>query len=273
MTTILSYARISADGVERLWGQRGGLQAQFTRWPELGAGLPDESGLPPLKGRYFSEQPSPRFGRMDLLCKLGLGAAELCMAHAPAMTRQDVALVGASMLGSLEVDAQYHDTLLKGGPVGASPGLFVYTLPSMFLGEVAIKCGLRGRTTFINSGRTSAVAALGSGVRLIAKGRAPAVLVVAAEAVGKAARDLEFPERGLSGAAAWLLSPGQGGFREIANVRYGVAEGTRLAGGAEGFGLTHLQALEEAIKYASGTFCCGEGANAITLELLPTSLS
>ena len=171
------------------------------------------------------------------------------------------------MLGCLEVDAQYHDTLLKGGPAGASPALFVYTLPSMFLGEIAIKFGLRGRTTYINTGRTSAVAALTHGARQVDKGRALAVLVVAAEAVGEAARELEMVERGLSGAAAWLLAPGSAGFRELANVRYGAAEGERLAGGAEGFGLTHLQALEEALMYQSGTFCCGEGANAISFHL------
>lgn len=270
MTAVLSYARISAEGLDQVWAEGAHKAAHFTQWAELKAGLADDSGLPPLKGRYFSAQPSPRFGRMDLLCKLGLGAAELCMARAPDLTRQDMALVGASMLGCLEVDAKYHDGLLKGGPQGASPALFVYTLPSMFLGEIAIQFGICGRTSYISTGRTSAIAALCRGARLIEKGRAPSVLVVAAEAVGEAARALDFPERGLSGAAAWLLAPGDSGFAEIANVRFGVAEGDRLPGGAEGFGLTHLQALEEVLMYRSGTFCCGEGANAITFELLPT---
>jgi hypothetical protein len=267
MTAILSYARISAEGLDQVWAEQGPVQSRFTHWAELGAGLPGESGLPPLKGRYFSADPSPRFGRMDLLCKLGLGAAELCMAHAPDLTRQDMALVGASMLGCLEVDAEYHDRLLKGGPAGASPALFVYTLPSMFVGEIAIKFGIRGRATLINAGRLSAVAALVNGARLIEKGRAKSALVVAAEAVEQAARDLDFVERGLSGAAAWLLAPGSGGICGLSNVRYGVAEGKRLAGGAEGFGLTHLQALEEALQAGHGTLCCGEGANAITFEL------
>lgn len=267
MTAILSYARISAEGFEQAWFERGAAQTRFTRWTELQAGLPDNSGLPPLKGRYFSKEPSPRFGRMDLLCKLGLGVAELCMEHAPILTRQDVALVGASMLGCLELDAQYHDTLLKGGSAGASPALFVYTLPSMFLGEVAIKFGLRGRTTYINAGRISAPAALVHGARLIERARAPFALVIAAEAVGRAARELDVVERGLSGAAAWLLGSGNEGFRELKSVRFGVAEGTRLTGGAEGFGLTHLQALHEVLMFESGTYCCGEGANAMTLEL------
>lgn len=267
MTAILSYARISAEGFEQAWFERGAAQTRFTHWTELKTGLPDSSGLPPLKGRYFSKEPSPRFGRMDLLCKLGLGVAELCMEHAPILTRQDVALVGGSMLGCLELDAQYHDTLLKGGSAGASPALFVYTLPSMFLGEVAIKFGFRGRTSYINTGRTTALAALVHGTRLVEKARAPAVLVIAAEAVGPAARDLDVVERGLSGAAAWLLGPGSEGFRKLKSVRFGVAEGRRLTGGAEGFGLTHLQALHEVLMFESGTFCCGEGAQAISIEL------
>jgi len=267
MSAILSYARISAEGIEQVWSEQAATKSRFVHWTELGAGLPDDSGLPPLKGKYFSAEPSARFGRMDLLCKLGLGVAELCMAHAPLLTCQDVALVGASMLGSLVVDAQYHETLLKGGQAGASPALFVYTLPSMFLGEIAIKCGIRGRTTYINSGRTSVVAALAAGVRLIEKARAPFALVVAAEAVGAAVRDLDVVERGLSGAAAWLLAPGQAGFREISGVRMGTGKGRRLAGGAEGFGLTHLQALHEALMYESGSFYCGEGAQAISFEL------
>ncbi len=266
MTAILSYARISAEGIEQAWFGHGATQSRFMHWTELKAGMPDDSGLPPLKGRYFCSEPSPRFGRMDLLCKLGLGAAELCMAHAPELTRQDVAMVGGSMLGCIEVDAQYHDTLLRGGQAGASPALFVYTLPSMFLGEIAIKFGLRGRTSYINTGRTSAVAALAHGTRLVEKERVSAVLVVAAEAVGSAARDLDVVERGLSGAAAWLLSAGKVGFRDIAKVRFGVAEGKRLGGGAEGFGLTHMQALQEAQMYESGAFCCGEGFNAISFE-------
>lgn len=267
MTAIVSYARISAEGLEQFWVEQDATHSRFVRWTELGAGLPDDSGLPSLKGKYFSAEPSARFGRMDLLCKLGLGAAELCMARAPILTRQDVALVGASMLGCLEVDAQFHDSLLKGGQAGASPALFVYTLPSMFLGEIAIRFGLRGRTTHINTGRTSAIAALASGVRLIEAERSPFALVIAAEAVGAAARDLDVVERGLSSAAAWLLAPGKAGFREISSVRVGAPEGRRLAGGAEGFGLTHLQALHEAMMYESGWFYCGEGAQAISFEL------
>ena len=267
MTAIVSYARISAEGLDQVWAQDGAKQARFTHWTELNAGLTNDSGLPTLKGKYFSAEPSPRFGRMDLLCKLGLGVSELCIAHAPDLTRQEVALVGGSMLGCVEVDAQYHDTLLKGGQTGASPALFVYTLPSMFLGEIAIKFGLRGRSSYINTGRTSALAALVQGARMIEKVRAPFVLVVAAEAVGPAARDLDVVERGLSGAAAWLLSSKHKGFSEFANARFGVAEGRRLTGGAEGFGLTHLQALHEALMYESGTFFCGEGAQAISFEL------
>jgi hypothetical protein len=265
---LASYARVSVKGLEQHWAEGKHTQTKFTTWAELGAGEPDASGLPPLRGRYFRVDSSPRFGRMDLLSKLGLGVAELCMAHAPVLTRQDVALVGGSMLGCLEADANYHDTLLKGGPTGASPAMFVYTLPSMFLGEIAIKFGLRGRTSYINAGKLSAIAALANGVRLIEKGRALAVLVVAAETAGPAARELDLKEQACSGACAWLLSAEGQSECAFSNVRYGVREGEILAVGEAGFGLTHIEALEQAmLRGRNMTVRCGEGADSISIEV------
>jgi 3-oxoacyl-[acyl-carrier-protein] synthase III len=137
----------------------------------------------------------------------------------------------------------------------------------MFVGEIAIKLGIRGRTTLLNAGKLSAIAALASGVRLIERGRAPAVLVVAAEAVGPASRDLDFDSRGQSGAAAWLLAREGEALAELSNARYGVNDGEKLAEGDEGFGLTYIASLERAMLHETGRFNCGEGADAITLDL------
>jgi Beta-ketoacyl synthase, N-terminal domain len=266
---LVSYAEVSARGIGQMWADGKRMIDKFTRWETVGAADPDVSGLPPLKGRYFCTEPTPRFGRMDLLCKLGLCAAELCMAHAPELTRKDVALIGGSMLGCLEVDAQYHDTLLKGGPAGASPALFVYTLPSMFLGEIAIKFGLRGRTSYINAGTLSAIAAFANGVRLIETGREQAVLVVAAEASGTAAGQLELNSLGYSGAAAWLLTAQGPGWREIRRVRFGIAEGMALEKRRSGLGLTYVPEFELALTHITGAVHCGKGADTISIELAP----
>ncbi|CAG0999969.1 hypothetical protein PLCT2_03014 [Planctomycetaceae bacterium] len=269
---VASSAHISANSWGQLWVEGKRMKSNGSRWAEIGPATPDASGLPPLKGRYFSKVPSPRFGRMDLLCKLGLGVAELCMAHAPDLNRQDVALVGGSMLGCLEADASFHDTLLTGGPAGASPAMFVYTLPSMFLGEIAIRFGLRGRTSFINAGKLSAIAAFANGVRLIEKGRAPAVLVVTGEATGLAAAKLDLGSQGCSGASAWLLTAQGPGWREIRSVRFGLGEGMALEKRGAGFGLTFVPELELALTHATGTVHCGEGADAISIELAPMAI-
>jgi 3-oxoacyl-[acyl-carrier-protein] synthase II len=46
--------------------------------------------------------------------------------------------------GCLNTDFDYFDTVLPDDGVGASPGFFSYTLPSSFLGDVAIRYGLTG---------------------------------------------------------------------------------------------------------------------------------
>lgn len=272
MSAVLrAYARISEKGLTRALGVAGKPLLTVSTWPDLGAGPVDDTGLPSLKARFFTTKSWPRYGRMDLLCKLGVGAAELCMGlDFSCLPRDEVALVGASMLGSLEVDAEYHDTLLKGGPAAASPALFVYTLPSMFLGEIAIGLGLRGRTSLISQGRLSAVAALAAAVRLIEKGRATSVLAVAAEAVGPAVRQLEVGPTGSSGACAWLLTSDGEGIARLGGVRFGSSEisaGVREAG-AGSYGLTYVDALQEALLGGrSKTLCCGEGSDTITLDL------
>ncbi len=263
---LVSYARISARGIVQGGASVGASLWREASWPELGA--PAGEGLPALKGRYFSATPSPRFGRMDELCKLALAAAELCLAGVGLPRPDEVALVGGSMLGCLEVDGQYHDTLLKGGPQGASPALFVYTLPSMFLGEIAIRFGLRGRTSLIGTGVTSALAALANAVRLVERGRAPRALAVGVEAVGAFAGELDLHVRGTSGASAWLLSAEDGGLARMGDVRYGDAAGRTLAAGPEGYGLTYVDALEQALRERHvGRVVCGEGMHAVSLAL------
>ncbi|MCC6573481.1 MAG: hypothetical protein IT462_06785, partial [Planctomycetes bacterium] len=213
MTAIItSYGRVSADGLigpglRRTWKQ----VLTDTKTPADKV----ECGLPHLRHKYFvgAGETNPRYGRMDILCKLAVGAADLCLAGdaLAGINRDEIAIVGGTQLGCLEVDAQYYDTLLKGGSSGASPALFVYTLPSMFVGEVAIRFGLRGRSTLISEAANSARAALMAGARLVEKGRAPACLVLYADAFGPAAEQLTPRPNVETLGCAWLLTrQGQG---------------------------------------------------------------
>lgn len=199
MARLIACSRISPAGL--LW--RGPAGVHRATWADLGAGAPDGFGLPPLRARHFFDQPFPKFGRMDPLCKVAVAAAQLIQRAGgfDGLDRDSIAQAGGTVLGCLEVDAQFEATRQQGAP---SPALFVYTLPSMFQGEVSIQFKLRGRCALF-CGEQSGLAALAQAARWVNKGRAPAVLAIAADACG--------PAGGMSGfgppqtaAAAWLLA-------------------------------------------------------------------
>jgi hypothetical protein len=241
MPRLIAYGRVSSAGL--LSKAPGGVLR--TSWGDLDAGPMAEYGTPKLRAKYFFDAPFTKYGRMDPLCKVAVGAAQLAVKASgdlAGLDRDEVAQVGGTMLGCLEVDAQFDDSRRAGAP---SPALFVYTLPSMFQGEIAIKFGLRGRCTLLSTGALSAMTALGTGIRWIEKGRAKHVLVVAADAAGPAAAQLGPDYTPQSAAAAYLLS-GEGEGRELADVRFNAEPGDArvLQPGELKYGTTFADVLE-----------------------------
>lgn len=200
MARLIAYSRISPAGL--LW--RGPAGEHHTNWADLGAGPPDAFGLPPLRAKYFFDEPFPKFGRMDPLCKVAVAAAQLIQRAGgfDGLDRGEIAQVGGTSLGCLEVDAQFEATRKAGAP---SPALFVYTLPSMFQGEVSIHFKLRGRCALFHGGHRAGLDALAQAARWIDQGRALAVLAIAADAAGPAAEAAGYGQP-QTAAAAWLLS-------------------------------------------------------------------
>ena len=110
---------------------------------------------PPARGDLFAE-PDKRFGRLDDFSKVGLAAATMALRDAGLEAWSEmrpVGLVAATVMGCLDTDAAYMATVLESedstgesGPAVslASPHLFAFTLPNVFLGEVAIRFGLTG---------------------------------------------------------------------------------------------------------------------------------
>lgn len=238
MAKLIAYGRVSPAGLLS-WAPG---REMHTTWDDLGAGRAGEFGIPRLRASHVFDEPFSRFGRMDPLCKVAVAAAQLALKsgeNLAGIKRDDVAQVGGTMLGCMEVDAQFEATRRAGAP---SPALFVYTLPSMFQGEIAIRYGLRGRCTLLSNGELSAMTALATGVRWIEKGRAPAVLVVAAEAAGPAAANHDRNFTPQSAAAAWLLCPGSG----LAGASFdGEADGAQaLTNEGLGYGMSFVDALE-----------------------------
>jgi hypothetical protein len=89
----------------------------------------------------------PRFYKMDGLSKLGWLAAELLLQNKNINQKyaaDEVCVLLMNSSSSLDTDRKYFDTISK----MASPALFVYTLPNIVMGEICIRHGFKGETSF-----------------------------------------------------------------------------------------------------------------------------
>jgi 3-oxoacyl-[acyl-carrier-protein] synthase-1 len=99
----------------------------------------------------------PKFFKMDTLSRLGFLATELLLAdevhrYADATPRfeprEDRAVVFCNHSASLCTDRHYQATLGEADNFFPSPSVFVYTLPNIVTGEVAIRNKFFGETSF-----------------------------------------------------------------------------------------------------------------------------
>jgi hypothetical protein len=89
----------------------------------------------------------PKFHKMDQLCKLGFLAAEILLKerhHEKKYGESETGLVLMNAHASLDVDLKYAKTI----QAGASPALFVYTLPNIVIGEISIRHHFKGENAF-----------------------------------------------------------------------------------------------------------------------------
>ncbi len=85
----------------------------------------------------------PKFYKMDNLSKLGWLASEILLKDANLKGVYDparVAVVLANANSSLDNDLKYVKTIAE----GASPSVFVYTLPNIVIGEICIRNNFKG---------------------------------------------------------------------------------------------------------------------------------
>lgn len=95
---------------------------------------------------YHQQEPNMKFFKMSDMCKMGyLGASYLLTGidYNP----YDIAIVLANRSASLDADLKHWRIMHKDG-LPASPAAFVYTLPNIVMGEMAIRHGIKGETTF-----------------------------------------------------------------------------------------------------------------------------
>ena len=99
-----------------------------------------EKMLVELYRRYVGDY--PKFFKMDTLARLGFIAAELLLKE-----QKVDAVVLANRSASIKNDTDYLATILDGNYY-PSPALFVYTLPNIVTGEIAIRHHIQGETSF-----------------------------------------------------------------------------------------------------------------------------
>ena len=94
----------------------------------------------------------PKFFKMDTLSKLGFVASELLLQAEGAerfVPREDRAVVFFNRCASLQADTAYQATIQDPENFFPSPAAFVYTLPNIVTGEIAIRNKYFGETSFM----------------------------------------------------------------------------------------------------------------------------
>ncbi len=102
-----------------------------------------------LKLIYNQLNPAyPKFFKMDDLCRLGFLGVEWIVKERPELSESEddaIALVFQNEMSSLQSDSEHQLQLNKGV---ASPATFVYTLPNIVVGEIAIRNKWFGESAF-----------------------------------------------------------------------------------------------------------------------------
>lgn len=94
----------------------------------------------------------PKFFKMDTLSKLGFVASELLLqaeGKPRFEPREDRAVIFFNKSASLQADTAYQATIQDAENFFPSPAAFVYTLPNIVTGEIAIRNKYFGETSFI----------------------------------------------------------------------------------------------------------------------------
>lgn len=90
-----------------------------------------------------------KFYKMDALSKLGFLASELVLHKIDKeVPKEDMGIAIFNRSASLEADRKFQQTIQCADDFFPSPAEFVYTLPNIVLGEIAIRNKIYGETAF-----------------------------------------------------------------------------------------------------------------------------
>lgn len=105
--------------------------------------------LTDLYKRYIDNY--PKFYKMDPLCRLGFVASELLLqaeGDRHDTPRDDRAIILFNRSSSIQADEAYQASIQDAEDYFPSPAAFVYTLPNIVTGEIAIRNHYQGETSF-----------------------------------------------------------------------------------------------------------------------------
>ena len=105
--------------------------------------------LTDLYKRYIDDY--PKFYKMDALCRLGFVASELLLKaenDRREEPRDDRAIILFNRSSSIQADEAYQASIQDAEDYFPSPAAFVYTLPNIVTGEIAIRNHYQGETSF-----------------------------------------------------------------------------------------------------------------------------
>jgi len=101
----------------------------------------------------------PKFFKMDMLCQLAFLGSEVLLKgvdlleHYP---KESVAILLSNASASLDTDRRYQETINNAEAYFPSPAVFVYTLPSIMCGEIAIRNSIQGENNLLVTERFDA---------------------------------------------------------------------------------------------------------------------
>ncbi len=90
----------------------------------------------------------PKYYKMDALCRLGFVASELLLKAAGGINDGMCGVVLFNRSSSVVSDRKYLESTGDADNYFPSPSVFVYTLPNIVTGEIAIRNGFHGETSF-----------------------------------------------------------------------------------------------------------------------------
>jgi len=123
----------------------------------------EDGKIQKLTSRMLFGKSSIHFGRLDEYSKLGFAAITFALRDARLEQWQEkrhIGIIASTTYGCLGTDINYYDTVLPQEGAFASPNLFAYTLPNVYLGEAATRFGLTGPTFVVNEVEQSGMTGL-----------------------------------------------------------------------------------------------------------------